>query len=137
MEIKGRSGESVSERSGRRTNEREIEWDVSASERTVSKEERRHRERRERRKEPTHTNRRRERREGGREGGASEEDKRVSSSAFSCIPLCHGGQRLRHASSVLVVHSLRGQRAVRLRYTRLEERDWRKKGCRGRDGKRR
>lgn len=62
--------------------------------------------------------------ERGESGGrGSEEDKRVSSSAFSCIPLCHGGQRLRHASSVLVVHSLRGQRAVRLRYTRLEERD--------------
>lgn len=105
MEIKGRSGESVSERSGRRTNEREIEWDVSASERTVSKEERRHRERRERRKEPTHTNRRRERREGGREGRARRTRGSVAlrSHAFRSVMAASDSDTLRLSS--LCIHS--------------------------------
>jgi len=39
-----------------------------------------------------------------RRGLGGEDGERVSSSAFSCIPLCHGGRRpLRHSSSVLVV----------------------------------
>lgn len=111
----------MSERSGRRTNERDRMGRVRARKVFRKRNGDIVREGREGKNQHTRTGG-----GGGEErekGGGSEEDKRVSSSAFSCIPLCHGGQRLRHASSVLVVHSLRGQRAVRLRYTRLEERD--------------